>query len=79
MRLTLQEEKLRSELIERLRAIENSDLLEVVRSILCRNEPKQDFWNELSTQQQVMVRKGMAELEAGKGIAAEEVLHKLKR
>ena len=79
MRLTVQEEKLRSALIERLRAIENPDLLEEVRTILNRNEPKQDFWNELSTQQQAMVRKGMAELEAGKGIAAEEVLRKLKR
>ena len=78
MRLTLQEENLKSELIERLRAIENPDLLQEVRTILYRNEPKQDFWNELSTQQQVMVRKGMAELEAGKGIVAEEVLRKLK-
>ena len=78
MRLTLQEENLKSELIERLRAIENPDLLQEVRTILYRNEPKQDFWNELSTQQQVMVRKGIAELEAGKGIAAEEVLRKLK-
>jgi hypothetical protein len=79
MKLTTQDEKLRSELIEKLQTIESRDLLQEVRAILYRNEPKKDFWDELSVKQQAMVRKGLAELKAGKGIPAEEVLRRLKK
>jgi hypothetical protein len=79
MKLTSQEEKLRSELVERLQMIESSDLLQEVREILDRKAPQKDFWDELSPKQQAMVRKGIEELKAGKGIPAEEVLRRLKR
>ena len=79
MKLTTQDEKLRSELIERLQAIENPDILQQVIEILSRNEPKRDFWDELSGKQQAIVKKGIAELKAGKGIPAEQVLRKLRK
>ncbi|MBL0020157.1 MAG: hypothetical protein IPP17_27935 [Bacteroidetes bacterium] len=79
MKLTTQDEKLRSELVERLQMIERPDLLQEVRAILDKYESKKDFWDELTPKQQAMVRKGMAELKDGKGIPAEEVMRKLKK
>ena len=79
MKLTTKDEKLRSELIQKLQSVESPDLLQEVREILYRNEPKKDFWDDLSEKQQAMVKKGMAELKEGKGIPAEEVLRRLKR
>ncbi len=79
MKLTTQDEMLRSELVERLQMIERPDLLQEVRAILDKYESKKDFWDELTPKQQAMVRKGMAELKDGKGIPAEEVMRKLKK
>ena len=79
MKLTTQDEMLRSELVERLQMIERPDLLQEVRAILDKYESKKDFWDELTPKQQAMVRKGMEELKDGKGIPAEEVMRKLKK
>lgn len=77
-KLSTQDEKLRSELIERLHATESPDILQRVREILYNDEPPRDFWDDLSARQQAMVRKGMAELREGKGIPAAQVLRNLR-
>ena len=79
MKLTAQEEKLKSELIERLQMIDSPVLLAEVREMLDRQAPKKDFWEALSTKQQALVHKGIAEMKDGKGIPADEVLRGLKR
>ena len=79
MKLTAQEEKLKSELIERLQMIDSPVLLAEVREMLDRQAPKKDFWEALSTKQQALVHNGMAEMKDGKGIPAGEVLRGLKR
>jgi predicted transcriptional regulator len=79
MNLTAQEENLRSELILRLQMTNRADILQALRELMDRLEPRKDFWDELSEIQRAMVHRGMAELEAGQGIPADEVLRGLKR
>jgi hypothetical protein len=74
MKLTAQQQKQKSELIERIQMIDSPDLLYEVKEILDRHTSEVDFWETLSEKQKALVRKGMAEFKEGKGIPAREVL-----
>lgn len=79
MKKNLEMEALRQELIERLQRTDAPDVLEEVRRILAASALTQDWWDSLTEAQQSIVDQGFAELDAGQGIPAEEVLKSIRK
>jgi len=63
------------ELVKIILNIENDSFIQRVTDFI--NDEKADFWNELTSEEQAEIKKGIAQLEEGKRISYEEVLKKI--
>lgn len=63
------------ELVKTILSIDNIDIIHKVTDFL--NKEKADFWNELSLEQQLEIRKGIQDLDKGKRIEYSEFLKKI--
>lgn len=73
--MDLQTTKLK--LLKTIMEIESLEFIEKVAAFV--NSEQKDFWDELSLSEQLDIKKGIADLDAGKRVSYEEILKKVGR
>ncbi|MEC3966830.1 hypothetical protein [Flagellimonas halotolerans] len=63
------------ELIQAILKIDNESIIEKMTNMLRKEQG--DFWNELSTEQQQEIKKGLAELDEGKRVSYNSFVKKI--
>lgn len=63
------------ELIQAILKIDNETIIEKMTNLLQKEQG--DFWNELSTEQQQEIKKGLAELDEGKRVPYNSFVKKI--
>lgn len=63
------------ELVKIILNIDNTNFIKKVTDFI--NNEKADFWNELSTEQQAEIKKGIDQLSKGKRISYKDALKKI--
>jgi len=63
------------ELIQAILKIDNESIIKKMTNMLQKEQ--EDFWNELSTEQQQEIKKGLAELDEGKRVSYNSFVKKI--
>jgi len=63
------------ELIQAILKIDNESIIKKMTKTLQREQ--EDFWNELSSEQQEEIKKGLAELDEGKRVSYDSFVKKI--
>lgn len=63
------------ELIQAILKIDNESIIKKMTNMLQKEQ--EDFWNELSTEQQQEIKKGLAELDEGKRVSYNSFIKKI--
>ena len=63
------------ELIQAILKIDNETIIEKMTNMLRKEQG--DFWNELSTEQQQEIKKGLSELDQGKRVSYNSFVKKI--
>ncbi|MFC4221031.1 hypothetical protein [Flagellimonas marina] len=63
------------ELIKAILKIDNASIIEKIANII--KSEQEDFWNELSPEQQQEIKKGLEELDQGKRVSYDSFIKKI--